>query len=81
MYMFGGCSQLIKLNLSSFDTKNVNNMMMMFYGCSELKELNLSSFDTKNVNYVKGIFYRCNINNFNLSPFSKFNKEEMISEV
>ena len=53
-------------------------MMGMFFYCSKLKELNLSSFDTKNVNNVKGIFYKCNINNFNLSPFSKFNKEEMI---
>ena len=55
-------------------------MMLMFALCSELKELNLSSFDTKKVNNVKGIFYNCNINNFNLSPFSKFNKEEMISD-
>ena len=54
-------------------------MMGMFGGCSKLKEINLSSFDTKKVNNVKGIFYYCNINNFNLSPFSKFNKEEMVS--
>ena len=80
MCMFNKCSQLKELNLSSFDTKNVNNMMGMFYNCSQLKELNLSSFDTKNVNNVKGIFYNCNINNFNLSSFSKFNKEEMISD-
>ena len=78
--MFYGCEELKELNLSSFDTKNVINMSAMFYGCKELKKLNLSSFDTKSVNNVKGIFYSCDINNFNLSSFSKFNIKEMISK-
>jgi len=80
MYMFFCCSQLKEINLCSFNTKNVNNMKAMFGGCEQLKELNLSSFDTKNVNNVKGIFYLCDIDNFNLSSFSKFKKEEMISK-
>ena len=80
MMMFADCQQLKELNLSKFNTIKVNNMMCMFANCSELKELNLSSFDTKNVKNVKGIFYNCDINNFNLSSFSKFNKEEMISK-
>jgi len=80
MCMFFGCSQIKELNLSSFNTKKVNYMMSMFHGCSQLKNLDLSSFDTKNVNNVKGIFYKCNIKNFNLSSFTKFKKEEMISE-
>jgi len=78
MMMFSDCSALKELNLSSFDTKNVDNMMMMFDGCSALKKLNLSSFNTKNVNKIKGIFNDCDINNFNLSPFSKFKIGEMI---
>jgi surface protein len=35
--MFAGCSNLINLNLSSFDTKNANNMEYMFGGCENLR--------------------------------------------
>ena len=76
--MFFCCHKLKGLNLSNFDTKNVTNMMEMFYGCKDLKKLNLSSFDTKNVTNIRGIFCLCDIENFNLSSFSKFKQEEMI---
>ena len=48
--------ELKELNLSSFDTKNVKNMMMMFADCLKLKELNLSSFKTKNVNIFTELY-------------------------
>ena len=32
--MFSGCSSLKELNLSNFNTNNVNDMYRMFYGCS-----------------------------------------------
>jgi len=75
------CKSLEYLNLTSFDTSNVNNMRGMFYFCSQLRELNLSSFDTSNVINVRGMFYFCDYKNFNLSSFSKFKMEDMISEI
>ena len=48
-YIFEGCNSLINLNLSSFNTQNVTEMMGMFYGCKFLINLNLSSFNTQNV--------------------------------
>ena len=33
--MFSGCEKLNDLNLSSFDTKKVNNMSFMFSGCKQ----------------------------------------------
>jgi surface protein len=39
--MFNGCSSLISIDLSSFNTTNVNNMGYMFYGCSSLKKENV----------------------------------------
>ena len=45
--MFYHCSNLTKIDLSSFDTKNVTYMGAMFSGCSNLTNLDLSSFDTK----------------------------------
>ncbi len=48
-YMFSGCSELTKLNISSFDTKNVKNMSYMFSGCAKLEGLDLTKFDTSSV--------------------------------
>ena len=42
-YMFYGCSSLTSLNLSNFNTNNVNNMNHMFSYCSSLTSLNLSN--------------------------------------
>ncbi len=39
--MFSDCSSLKSLDLSSFNTINVNNMSGMFYGCESLKKENL----------------------------------------
>ena len=41
-YMFNECKNVISLDLSSFDTKNVNNMSYMFYNCFNLIDLKIS---------------------------------------
>ena len=33
-FMFCGCKRLINLNLSNFNTQNVNNMSFMFGACN-----------------------------------------------
>ena len=38
--MFSECSSLTSLNLSNFNTNNVEDMSEMFYGCSSLTSLN-----------------------------------------
>ena len=57
--MFGNCSSLNSLDLSSFDTTNVQDMIRMFYNCSSLTSLDLSSFDTANVQDMREMFYSC----------------------
>ena len=42
--MFFNLKKLSSLNLSNFNTDNVNNMHEMFYNCSSLTSLNLSNF-------------------------------------
>ena len=42
--MFQGCKKLKYLDLSNFDTSNVNDMSFMFFGCHKLKYLNLLNF-------------------------------------
>ena len=39
--MFYECSSLESIDLSSFNTTNVNNMSFMFFGCSSLKRENI----------------------------------------
>ena len=39
--MFLNCSSLKSLDLSSFNTTNVNDMKSMFHGCSSLKKENV----------------------------------------
>ena len=48
-FMFSECYNLMNLNLSNFDTKNVNDMLTMFQGCKKLKNLDLSNFDIKKI--------------------------------
>ena len=77
-YMFSGCSSLISLNISNFNTSQVNYMGYMFYGCSSLISLNISNFDTSKVNDMDDMFYGClsleyiNLNNFEVSKLKSF---------
>ena len=57
--MFRECSSIKSIDLSSFNTTNVNDMRSMFEECSSLKKLNLSSFDITNVKDMTNIFYGC----------------------
>ena len=42
--MFSNCTSLVSLDISNFDTTNVENMNQMFLGCSNLKFLDISGF-------------------------------------
>ena len=80
--MFCCCNNLINLDISSFDTKNVTNMSYMFYDCRKLNNLDLSFFVNKkldNKEGIKGMFYNCEkILNQNLSIFKQFDKKIML---
>ena len=58
-WMFYGCSSLNSIDLSSFNTTNINNMDGMFYLCSSLKSIDLSSFNTTNLNNMNSLFGGC----------------------
>ena len=54
--MFYGCSSLTDVDLSGFDTRNVESMSFMFYGCSSLESVILPSKLTSIGRYA---FYDC----------------------
>ncbi len=58
--MFYGCSSLITLDLTGFDTKYVNYISEMFYNCSNLKTIYASDrFVVSNFYYGADIFSGC----------------------
>lgn len=76
--MFGNCSYLKELDLSSFDTSNVTNMLDMFSSCSRLTKLDVSNFNTENVIYMRGMFFGCgSLTTLNLCSFNTSNVTNM----
>ena len=57
--MFRDCSNLTQIDLSNFDTSQVNGMRFMFGYCKALTQLDLSSFDTSKVIYMDSMFRGC----------------------
>lgn len=58
-YMFSSCSSLTSLDLSNFDTSNVQYMESMFSSCSSLTSLDLSNWNTTNVTNMDNMFSNC----------------------
>ena len=57
--MFKNCDKILEIDLSNFDTSNINNTSNMFYNCSSLISINLSNFNTTNVKDMSYMFYGC----------------------
>ena len=77
-FMFSSCSSLNSIDLSSFNTTNVNNMSGMFSDCDSLKSIDLSSFNTTNVNNMSYMFSRCySLESIDLSSFNTTNVNNM----
>ncbi len=78
-YMFYNCWNIIDIDLSNFDTKNVTNMKYMFYWCINLININLSSIDIQNVTNMEYMFSKCyNLKQINLSSFKTKNVTNMM---
>ena len=58
--MFSGCSSLVNLNLSSFNTSNVTNMYSMFAFCKNIKTIYVSDlWNISNVTSSSLMFHSC----------------------
>ena len=76
--MFAGCSSLTTLDLSSWDTGNVEYMLNMFWGCSSLSSLDLSDWDTSSVEDMAGMFEDCSsLSSLDLSDWDTGNVTDM----
>ena len=74
--MFSGCQSLTSLDVSNWDTSNVNYMGYMFYGCIELTSLDVSNWNVSKVASMYSMFGYCknaeiiNINGWNTAALT-----------
>ena len=70
--MFVGLAYLQNLNVSSFDTRNVENMEAMFYYTFVVNQnntqLDISNFDTHNLRRADGMFNYMKVKTIYASP-------------
>jgi len=77
--MFSGCTTIVSIDFSSFNTSNAESMNNMFQACSSLVSLDLSNFITSNVGSMDYMFQGCsflvslNISSFNTSNVGSMN--------
>lgn len=58
--IFNNCSSLTTLDISQWDTSNVNNMNSMFSGCTNLKTIiGIEKLVTEKVNNIYNMFHSC----------------------
>ena len=67
-YLFRNCTNIISIDLSSFDTSNVTNMNYMFGRCIYLETLNLDNFNTEKVTDMGYMFNKCKTLKLTLPP-------------
>ena len=78
--MFKGCSSLVSLDLSGWDTGAMLDMGGMFSGCTSLFSLDISNFDTSNVTNMDSMFSGCKqLTSLNLSHFDTSSVTTMAS--
>ena len=68
--MFCFCSDLERVNLSSFKAFKIENMSGMFFFCSQLKEVNLENYEFSERINVKEMFVN-NPENINILSGNK----------
>ena len=68
--MFRDCLNITEIDLSNFDSSQIQYITNMFNGCSSLTSINLSSFDTSKTTNFEYLFCGCSsLISLNLSSF------------
>ena len=78
-YMFDGCDNLVKIDISDWDTSSVTNMKAMFAWCQKLQSLDdFETLDTSNVKNMSRMFQGCmGLSQIKFKHFNTENVENM----
>ena len=67
-----------KIDLTGWNTSNINDMSGMFSGCQKLTDLDLTGFDTANVHDMSYMFFECTgLDRIDVSGFNTENVANM----
>lgn len=73
-WMFEGCKSLDSLDLSSFDTREVERFAGMFEACSNLTYVKISNFNTSKAEFCTSMFSGCTkLTSIDISNFDSSN--------
>ena len=76
--MFLRCDAIYEIDLSEFDSSNIDNIQSMFNRCTSLVSLNLNNFNTSKVKTMYKLFYSCeSLKNLNLNNFQTYEVTNM----
>ena len=76
--MFYLCSNLLSIDLSNFNTQNVETLRLLFNNCSNVKSLDISNFNLSKVKNMAYIFSNCTIiKKINLGKIDTSSVEDM----
>jgi len=76
--MFCNLDNIIKMDLSKFDSSEVTEMIGMFYNCKSLTSMNLNNFKTVSAKNIRRMFDGCNkLTSLNLSSFDTSSVTDM----
>lgn len=76
--MFENCSKLTKIDLSNFETSNVDDMSKMFSGCTSLAGIpGYKNLDVSNVKYMDEMFQGCKFSSIDLSSWDTYKVSSM----
>ena len=77
---FADCENIIKIDLTNFNSDNIIDMKGMFCNCKSLKNVNLSNNNTAKVKNMRDMFYNCrSLTDIDLSNFNTEIVENMKS--
>ena len=75
-YTFNNCINLKKINLTSLDTSNLENMEFLFAGCQNLVDIiGLQEINTNSLKVATGMFLDCT--NLQFVDISSFNFDNL----
>ena len=78
--MFYDCRETVSIDLTEFDTSNIDDMTGMFCMCRSLKEVLWGALSTDKVKSMQEMFFKCSsIESINLGGFSFQSVEDMNS--
>ena len=76
--MFKNCENIVKIDLSNFDTSEIEDMEGMFHGCTKLRSINFGNINTEKVIKMNKMFYNCiSLETLDLSKFNTQAVNEM----